>query len=387
MTAAALDRARGAVQDLQRALGLVKPKASDMANYSLTRAIQRSMSGATSEAPYESFIDHEYEAAGFKRQMRGSMFVPARALLRHLDTTGMHTLQPYQTTVSTAGAELVETDVPPDLFIDALRPRSVLLQLGAQSVNGLVGNVTLPRRQTTGTAYWLATSGSPVQSGAITESEGTFDGSPLTVAPCQVGAQGIVSRLLLQNTQTALSDRIIAQDVTSVLGTAIDAAGIQGSGSGGTPTGIVNLSGVFSTFGTTFANLTAITAVQNVAAANAIISRRALGWATTPAMAGLLMGRMKVATNSYSPIWEGSLDTGIINGHPALSSTNVPAATAVFGDWSQMLVLGWGPDAPIEVAANPFAAFSSGSVVIRAMAAVNIVFRHPQSFTVVGSIS
>jgi HK97 family phage major capsid protein len=307
--------------------------------------------------------------------------------MQHLPRGGLRTLQPYQTTVSTAGQELVETAVRGDLFIDALRPVSVALRLGAQSVNGLVGDVTLPRRASIGTAFWLSPSGTPVQSGAITESEGTFDATPLTLSPCQVGAYGTVSRLLLQQAQDALSNVIIAQDLTQVLATALDFAAIQGPGTGGSPTGVTATSGVTSVSGASFSLATSVTAVQDVAAANGIANRETLGWIAPPATAGLLMNRMKVATNSYSPVWEGSLDSGSINAHPALSSLNVPSATAIFGDWSQVLVLSWGADAPIEISANPYATFSSGSVVIRAMMSANIAIRHPVSFSVVSSIT
>ncbi len=377
-----------ALRRAQEALRLVEPPSGDLLHYSLPRALQYALMEGQAEFCPEAMVSEEYERLGFKRQLKRSIFVPPAILLRNLDRTGLRVLQPYQTTVTGSGAELVETTFRGDLFIDALRPRSITLQLGAQSVGELVGDVQVPRLDTTSTAYWLSPSGSPVQSAPITESEGAFDTpTPIKSAPAVVGAYSTASRLLMQQTKSRLAEIIISNDLMRTLGTSLDSAVIQGSGSAGLPLGVVNQVGVNAISGTAFSLATSITAVQDLATANAIISRRALGWAATPAVAGLLMARFKVAANSYSPIWEGSLDTGEINAHPALSSTNVPAATAIFGDWSQVLILTWGPAAPVEVEVNPYQNFATGDVGIRALLSANIVCRHPASFSVVSSIT
>lgn len=310
--------------------------------------------------------------------------MPTAAILRHL---GARAFQPYQTTVSASGASLVETTFRGDLFIDALRPRMVTGQLGARTIGGLKGDIQIPRKVTASTGYWLSASGSPVQSGAITESEATFDATPLIVAPCLIGAYGVMSRLLLQT--SPLADEIIANDLLNVLAIALDYAAIQGAGSGGAPTGITNQSSINAVSGTSFSYATSVTALTDLTTANAIRNRRTLGWAASPGVAGTLAQRFKVPTYSFSPIWGGSADTGEINGHLALATNNVPASTAIFGDWSQVLILEWGDeDAPIEVEVNHFGSgFSTGDVQIRAMLSANVAIRHPQSFSVVSSIT
>lgn len=348
--------------------------------YSILRAIR--FAAGLQDFCAEALISEQYETAGHQRRAQRSIFVPPAEIVRKLPRTGQRA--PYESTVTGSGAELIATEFRGDLWIDALRPRSIALQLGAVPINGLVGDVQIPRLTGTSTGYWLTPGAT---SPAITESEATFDTpSPIKAVPCILGAYSTASRLLMQQTESNLADVIISTDLTRTLATALDSAIFQGTGTGGLPTGITNTAGVNAVSGTTFANATAITAAADVANANAIINRRALGWAAPSTVAALLMARMKVATYSYSPIWMGGIDAGTINDHPALSSNNLPAATAIFGDWSQVLVLTWG-NAPIEVEANPYQTFATGDVAIRAMMSANVVVRHGPSFSVVSTIT
>jgi HK97 family phage major capsid protein len=382
-----------ALRRAQAALRLVKPDGGDLSNYSLVRAMQYAMTEPENPDPdnddralcYEALLGQEYERAGFKRKLRRSIFVPQQVILRNIDRTGMRT-QAFQTLITGSGAELVETEFRADLLIDALRPRSVALQLGAVPVGELIGDVEIPRQDTTSSAFWLAQG---TGSMAITESEGTFDSTPLTAKPCVVGAISRISRNLLMQAKSRLAESIVSTDLVRTLGGGLDAAVFQGSGAGGQPTGIVNVNGVNAMSGASFALATAISAQAGIANANAIVSRRALGWAAPSATAALLMQRFAVPTYSYSPIWSGGIDAGEVLGWPALSSNNLPAGTAVCGDFSQVLVLSWGENAPIEIEVNPYdsTGFATGDVAIRAMLSANVVVRHPASFSVVSGVT
>jgi HK97 family phage major capsid protein len=367
--------------------GLVGKTSGDpMRHYSLADAFRYAADGRRNpvEGGMAAFLDDEYRSHGYASDSPHSVLIPGAAILKYLD---QRTLQPYQTTVTGSGASLVENTFRGDLFIDALRPRSVVLSLGAQSVGKLVGDQQIPRMATASSAFWVTTTGtSPVVSGAITESEGTFDAAPLIVAPAQIGSYGQISRqLLLQGGD--LANAIIANDVAKALATGIDVAAIAGNGSGGQPTGVANTSGVNTASGAAFAYATSVAAVQSVATANGIINRNALGWTATPAVAGLLAQRAKAAGQAIF-IWAGNADTGTVNGHPAISSSNVPAAVAIFGDWSQVIVLTWGNDAAVQIEINQFSAnYPGGDIQYRALIPCNIVVRHPPSFTVVSSIT
>ena len=327
-----------------------------------------------------AFVDEEYQRAGYVHEVPHAVHIPPAVLLRHA-----RTLQGYQTGVAGSGAELVATELHPELFIDALRSRSVVMSLGAQTAGGLVGDVQIPRLATFSSMSWLGThSTSPVLSDAITESEGTVD--KITVSPAQLGGYGQASRQLTMQIGSRLFEITFSNDMLQVLATALDIAAIAGAG-GNAPTGVVNTSGVNTASGATFAHATAVSAVQTVATAKAIVNRRALGWVADPTTAGLLVQRPKI-TGFPTYIWSGNVDTGSINGHPALSTTNAPATTAIFGDWSQVLVLSWGADAPVTVELNPFSGnFAGGDIQFRAIMAANVAIRHPTSFVVVSGVT
>ncbi len=377
---AAIERAADLMQRARSALGLARAR-DPLVGFRIADAIQFALSGRSStEHPIAAFFDEEFQRAGHKPTSRHSAFIPAAAIAR--------ALQGYQTTVATAGQELVETTLDPSTFVDALRPRSVALSLGAQTITGLVGDVQIPRQSTTSTAYWTSTTGtSPVVSGAITESEATFDATPLVVKPGQLGVYGTASRLFIRQ-GGQLAERVLANDVASTLGTAIDQAVITGSGTSGQPLGIVNTAGIGAVSGATFALSTVTASELAVANANALVNPRTAGWATTPTVAALLAGRNKVPTYSYSPLWAGSVNRGTINGTTALSTTNAPASTAVYGDWSQAMLLQWGENAPIELEFSQFGSgFAAGDVAFRAIISANVVIRHPLSFVAVSAIT
>lgn len=81
---------------------------------------------------------------------------------------------------TTTGGELIEM----------LRSKSVALQMGARPINGLIGNVAIPKRTAATTAQWLAS-----EATAITVSQQTL--GHLTLTPKTVGAYTEISRRLL----------------------------------------------------------------------------------------------------------------------------------------------------------------------------------------------
>ena len=58
----------------------------------------------------------------------------------------------------------------PDNFIDALRARPAVAELGTTFLSGLVGDVSIPKRTGSATAYWFGAHNSD----SVTESTGTI---------------------------------------------------------------------------------------------------------------------------------------------------------------------------------------------------------------------
>jgi len=271
----------------------------------------------------------------------------------------------------TAGGHLEGTDNMS--FIDVLRNRSVAYRMGARRLSGLVGNGTVPRQTAAATAYWLST-----EATAVTESQQTFGQMSLT--PKTVGAYTEISRqLMLQSSPDAES--IVIGDLGKVAGLALDIGVLRGAGSSGEPTGIINTAGIGSVTGTSIDYAKVLEFQTDVATANVEPNRG--GYVTTPAVAALLMQRVKFSSTA-SPLWEGNVFDGNMAGYAAMSSNQMSAATMLYGDWDQVVVAEWGV---LQVEVNPYANFQAGIIGVRAMVSVDVGLRYAAAFSYATSIT
>ena len=102
-------------------------------------------------------------------------------------------------------------------------------------------------------------------------------------------------------------------------------------------------------------------------------------------MASLLMQRQAGVLNW--PIWDNgtSMRDGYIDGQRAIASEQMPAQTILYGDFSRLAILEYGPG--LEVAVNPFQTFGTGDVGIRGFLSADVIVRHAASFTKLTSVS
>ena len=223
-------------------------------------------------------------------------------------------------------------------------------------------------------------SGMNDETAAATESTPALADLPLT--PKTAIAYVELSRKVVRQSTPSV-DALIMTDLGGVLAQASDVAALNGSGASGQPLGILNTPGI-STFTGASLDLAALTnAQQDLADANASVNDASLGYATTPAVAALLKAKQRFSGSSTG-LWEGSVNTGMVEGVRAMSSTQMPAATAIYGDWSQLLIGSWGI---LEVSTNPYENFQAGIIGVRAMWSVDIALRHVESFSVATSIT
>lgn len=299
---------------------------------------------------------------GLQEAVNGGFYVPMDIQKRDL-TVG----------TATAGGNLVATDLQPSSFIDLLRARARVAQLGATMLPGLVGNVTIPKLTGAATAYWLAN-----EATGITESQQTI--GQLALSPKSLGAYTELSRqLMLQSTPAA--EALVMNDLAKVLALAIDLAALEGSGNSGQPTGIASTSGIGSVTGTDLAYADIIEFQTDVAASNALAENSA--YLTTPAVAGLLMQRQRF-TSTDTPLWTGSVLDGQLAGHRATTTTQITAASMTFGDFSQVVIGEWGM---LEIALNPYANFTAAITGIRAIQSVDVGIRQAAAFSRATSIT
>ena len=323
-----------------------------------------------------ALVDKDWTNAGFERECHQAIL--KRAGIAEAPNNGFYV--PYEiqqrdmtATTGNAGGYVVATDNLAGSFIDLLRNRAVVAQLGATMMTGLVGNVTIPKQTAAATAYWLTN-----EATAITESQLTL--GQLALSPKNVGAYTELSRqLMLQSSPAA--DALVMNDLARVLALAIDLAALEGSGASGQPTGISQTAGIGSVTGTSIDYAKVLEFQTDVAGGNALAANCA--YVTTPAVASLLKQRVAFSSTA-SPLWEGGILDGNLQGFRAVATNSVTAASMVFGDFSQVVIGEWGM---LELALNPYANFAAAISGIRAIQTVDIGIRQAGAFSRATSIT
>jgi HK97 family phage major capsid protein/HK97 family phage prohead protease len=261
------------------------------------------------------------------------------------------------------GGYSVATDLESGSFIDILRNRMVMRTLGATVMNGLVGNIAIPRQTGAATAYWVAESGSP------TESQQTLD--QVTMSPKTVGAYTDYSRKLLLQSSIDV-ENFVRNDLTQILALEIDRVALYGTGSSNQPTGVKNTAGVltsdFAANTPTFAEVVGLETL--VAAQNADLGT--LAYLTNASMRGALKTAPKVS--GYPTfIWEN----GELNGYRTEVSNQVASNDLFYGNWADLLVGFW---SGLDLMVDPYTGSTSGTVRIVALQDVDVALRRPVSF-------
>jgi HK97 family phage major capsid protein/HK97 family phage prohead protease len=337
--------------------------AKEAQRYSITRAIR-------------AMVDRDWSAAGFERECHNAIL--KRAGLGDAPNGGFYVPYEVQKRDLTAGTGsqggfLVATDNLASSFVELLRNRTLVGQLGATMLSGLVGNVTIPRQTSANSATWLANEAS-----TITETNAAF--GQIAMSPKHVGAYQEISRQLLMQSAPSV-DMLVMNDLARVIAIAIDLAALEGSGASGQPTGISQTAGIGSVTGTSLAYAGILEFQSDVAGGNALAENCA--YVTTPSVAALLAARQRFASTD-TPLWEGNLLDGRMSGFRAVSTLQVTAASMIFGDFSQVIIGDWGQ---LEIAMNPYANFAAAITGIRAIQTVDVGIRYAAAFSRATSIT
>ncbi len=328
-------------------------------SYSLIKAINGVVHKDWKHAGLELEAHQEIQKRTGKILSENSFFVPLEVQKRDLSVA------------SSGGGYLVSTDNVG--FIELLRNRSVVLQMGATRLSGLQGNVAIPKQTAAATAYWLSS-----ETSTITESQQTI--GQLTLGPKTVGAYTEISRqLTLQSSPDAES--LVMSDLARVVALAADVAALRGSGAGGEPQGIVGTTGVGSVTGSSLAYAGVLEFQTDVAGNNVMPVRG--GYVTTPAVAAIMMAEQRFSSTD-TPLWVGNIWDGQMCGYRAMASNQMSSATMLFGDWADLIWAEWGI---LEVEVNPYASFAAGIIGVRAMYTMDVGLRYAGAFSYASSVS
>jgi len=353
--------------------------------YSLVSGIRAALTGDWSEAGYVRELSQEVERSGLKRSAERSFFVPFTALTKRAT---------YVTSGSTTGGNLVATDLYDQDFIEALRNQSKMMSLGVKALPGLVGDVAIPRRSGVSSTYYLSS-----ETTAITQSESTFD--QVQMVPKNLAALSKYSRQTLL-TATPGIEELIRTDLTDGLNTAVDLGILNGAGSSGAPTGIMQTSGIGSVAIGTNGGAVTIEALvdleEQILIDNGNVSDNMAYVTNAKVLAELKKLRAGgSASGDGSFLWNtdpasiGRGGTpGSVNGYPLAVTNQVPSnltkgsssgvcSAILMGDFSQCSVGFWGSGLEITVGEESDD-FAKALTSVRGIITYDVAVRHAESF-------
>lgn len=384
---ASVDEARAAIMDTlsaQRQAPAADSKRdfdigmseAERRSYSLVRALNAHMTGNWREAGLEREVSVEL-ARRMGRDSNGFFMPTDLPMMRDAG---------YYVGTPTQGGNLVKTDLLMGSFIDILRNKAAVMQLGATFLPGLVGKVEIPRQSGVSATQWIQ------ETGTVTGSNATFDKVALDMKT--IAAKSFVSRNMLRQVTMSV-ENFVRNELATSIALAIDLAALSGSGSSSEPKGLASQTGILTVEGST--NGAAITFDHLIDMETKVADANADGTSMAYLANAVTIGalkKIKDANNNYiwKPIVGASRNAipGEVNGYPVARSNqarkNLTKGTSsgvcseiFFGNWADLLIGEWGV---LEILPNPYsaAAYDNGGLEIRALQSVDIAVRHPESF-------
>jgi len=387
-----VDQFRGALLDvigddkpLDAPANVIDAPVKETRKYSLGRMVKAQATGDWREAGLEREINDE-----ITRQVGRSaegVYVPdfawsQRGALATAATGG-------------SGSEVVFDDFVPtehrgDMFIEALRARQVLGGLGTTYLSGLTGRIKMPKLATGANAAFVE------ELADVGDGAGTDGG--VTLQPRTMGAFVEMSRLLVMESVPAI-EQIIRNDLLASAADRTEFYAINGSGSGGQPTGILNTSGINNldiSSGTdvdalTWADIIAL--VKLVEEDNGIVNSAAAGFLSHPAVKAKLASTAKVSSTDSVQILDAPWTE--LYGQPIEFTSNVPttldpgdggndASALIYGDFSQLMIAQFG--AP-SILIDPYSNSKSGTIRMVLHAELDVGVRSAVSFAKTDEVS
>ncbi|CUW39291.1 putative Major capsid protein HK97 [Magnetospirillum sp. XM-1] len=345
---------------------------NELRNFSLIRAIASQVPDLAGKVD----CGREREMSAEMQRRSGvtakGMMVPLNVFEQRVTTT--------TAPVGGPGSNLIATDHLGGQYIDLLRAKLVMRGLGARVLNGLVGNVEIPKLKQSTTSAWIA------ENGALSASD--LEHTKVTMSPKHAGCLTEFSRNMLMQSSPDI-EQLIRADFAAVLAEAIDRVAIKGGGSN-EPTGILGTSGIGSVaMGTNGGAITWDKVIDLIAE---LETDNVEGTAFLTNTKVRKSGRkaLKVSGDAAGGfIWT---EPGSLAGYNAAITNLVPSdgtkgtgtnlSSMIFGNFSDLLIGYW---SAFDLLVNPYeaTAYAKGNVQVRGMLTMDLAVRHPESFAAI----
>ena len=341
--------------------------------------------------------DWSDKASGFAREISqqiakdsgkgtrsGSLFIPYSGLVQRAT---------YVTSGATTGGNIVATDLLADDFIEALRNSTVMVGLGVQTLSGLIGDVAIPRRSGVASTGFLSS-----ETAALSQAESTFD--QISMTPKTLGTLSKFSRNMLIQATPGIED-LVRRDISDGINLGIDLGILNGTGSSGQPTGIMQTSGIGSVaIGTNGGAITVDKLIDLETAImedNAGVNADSISYVTNAKVMGAIKklktsGGEYLVNNNLQALGRGATPVAV-NGYPLAMTNQVPSnltkgstsgscSAVVMGDFSQAILGLYGSG--IEITAGEDSDdFAKNLVSVKGVVAFDVAVRHAQSFAAI----
>lgn len=289
----------------------------------------------------------------------GEILVPSDVFYRDLGTgTGR------------AGGYLVGNSV--GLFAQ-LYARTPIFLLGAQYIPDQIGNLTWNKQVSGSSATWVAP-GIPVPEVSPT-------GVQVSSTPKTCLAFSMLSQQMAVQGGPAVEASVLDL-LTRDMSVALNGAALNGAG-GAVPLGALNTPGIGNVASGAIDYAKICEFQSDVAGSNAVLNPAKLGYVCHPTVASLLKSRQRF-TGSDSPLWKGNVTQGEVEGTTAISTTLMPAATVLYGDFSSLFIVSW---SGLRLEVNPYQAFNTAQVGVRSILMVDVVVPYPLAFSAANGVS
>jgi len=341
-------------------------------------------------------LNHDWKNAGFEREMHDEI-----AMRLGKQTDGFYVpdfawragAMSAAATGAVATENVVDNFIPTvhrgDMFIEALRARQVMSRLGVTYMGGLTNRIKIPKFSAGANAGFVE------ELGNVSDQSQTD--AAVTLTPSTLGAYVDIGRIALKESIPQL-DQVVQNDLLASIADRIEYFGINGDGTGGQPTGLVNanITSVDISTGSdvdalTWADIVAL--VKAVEDANAVVNQQTLGWLSSPAVKAKLASTAKVTSTDSVMLMDAPYNE--LYGYPIEFTANVlstydpgdagnDASALFYGDFSQMMVGLFGaPSIIVDETTGGLA----GTVRIIVHQDVDIAFRHLESFAKTDEVS
>ena len=337
----------------------------EIRRYSLGNAIRAATIGDWSQAGFERECS-EAVAKIMGRSPEG-FYIPPEAF------------RDFNVGTATEAGNLVAADLRTDLFVDVLRNKLVLGQLGVRILSGLTSSVDLPRKSTASTIGTVTEVGSATETSLAT--------AKVSLSPKRASAYVEVSKQAIIQSALAL-ESMIRDDLVMSTAVTIENLSINGNGTAPQYLGLRNTTGIGTVVSGANGAAPAWSHFVDLesACANANAEPDSLsGYLINTRVRGKLK-QTQFATN-LPMIWQNGPFP--LNGYRAAVSNNVPfnltkgtsttvCSSALFGsDWS-MAVLGLfgAPDVTVD----PYTLAATGQVRITINQYADFGVRQPGAF-------